>query len=85
LGVLWIYAKLPQIKVTGETTRYAWGDKSLAFHSCMTCGCTTHWSHLKPPEPDARMAVNLHLADPADIASVPVRHFDGADAWAFLD
>ena len=85
LGTLWIYAKLTQITVTGSTLSYVWGDKSLAFHSCKTCGCTTHWAPLKPEEPDAYMAVNLRLADPEVIAAVPVRHFDGAETWAFLD
>lgn len=85
LGTLWIYANIPKIKVAGPTLSYAWGDKSLAFHSCKTCGCTTHWENLDPAGPDARMAVNLRLAAPEVIASVPVRHFDGADTWAFLD
>ncbi|MCK0095488.1 GFA family protein [Yoonia sp. F2084L] len=85
LGALWIYAKVPLIKVTGPTISYAWGEKSLAFHSCNICGCTPHWENLKPTEPDARMAVNLRLADPEVITTVRVRHFDGADTWAFLD
>ena len=85
LGALWIYAKVPLVTIIGDTVPYAWGDKSLAFHHCPTCGCTTHWKGLKPDEPDAYMAVNLRLADPEVIASVPVRHFDGADTWEFLD
>ena len=35
--------------------------------------------------PEAYMAVNLRLADPDVVAKVPVRHFDGADTWEFLD
>jgi hypothetical protein len=31
------------------------------------------------------MAVNLRLADPKDIKDIPLRHFDGADTWTFLD
>jgi len=85
LGALWIYAKLPQIKITGSTVAYAWGDRSLAFHSCEICGCTTHWENRKPTGVDDYMAVNLRLADPETVASVPVRHFDGAETWAFLD
>lgn len=85
LGTLWIYAKMPLITITGDTVPYAWGEKSLAFHHCPVCGCTTHWRPLNPDGPDAYMAVNLRLADPEVIASVPVRHFDGADTWEFLD
>ena len=31
------------------------------------------------------MAVNLNLCDPAEAANIPLRHFDGADSWSFLD
>lgn len=85
LGTLWIYAKVGKITVTGATQAYAWGEKTLAFHSCKVCGCTTHWENLNVADPDPYMAVNLRLAAPEVIASVPVRHFDGADTWAFLD
>lgn len=85
LGTLWIYAKISRVKISGPTISYVWGDKGLAFHSCKTCGCTTHWENLNPDGPDARMAVNLRLADPGVITQVPVRHFDGADTWVFLD
>lgn len=85
LGALWIYAPVSEITVTGPTNSYVHGDKSLAFHTCQTCGCTTHWENLSPSEDDAYMAVNLRLADPDVIAAVSVRHFDGADTWTFLD
>lgn len=85
LGALWIYAPIAEITVTGTTASYAYGEKSLAFHHCPTCGCTTHWENLHPDQPDAYMAVNLRLADPEVMAKVPVRHFDGADTWEFLD
>ena len=85
LGALWIYATLPRITVAGPTISYSHGDKDIAFHSCKTCGCTTHWENLHPEDEDAYMAVNLNLADPEVIAKVPVRRFDGADTWEFLD
>ncbi|MBO9463760.1 aldehyde-activating protein [Tropicibacter sp. R15_0] len=56
----------------------------MAFHSCPTCACTTHWSNLNEPE-TGRMAVNVRLADPEISKSIPLRHFDGADSWTFLD
>lgn len=31
------------------------------------------------------MAVNASLADPERLRDIPVRHFDGADTWEFLD
>lgn len=85
LAALWIYAPIGAVTVTGSTRSYTHGDKSLAFHSCEICGCTTHWENLSPDDDDAYMAVNLRLADPDVVAKVPVRHFDGADTWTFLD
>jgi len=65
----------------GATRTYSWGDKDLLFHSCKTCGCITHWTGVK----GSRFAVNFRMADPEDIKDIPVRHFDGADSWEFLD
>jgi hypothetical protein len=31
------------------------------------------------------MAVNMALCDAAAIRQIPVRRFDGADTWTFLD
>ena len=66
------------------TLGYSWGDKSLAFHTCRTCGCTTHWEPLDP-SPQSRMAVNCRMSDPAAIAGLRIRNFDGADSWKYLD
>lgn len=85
IGALWIYAPVPKVTVTGPTISYAYGEKSLAFHSCSICGCTSHWENLLMDGDTPRMAVNLLLAPPEVIATVPVRRFDGADSWAFLD
>ncbi|WP_299921974.1 GFA family protein [uncultured Pelagimonas sp.] len=84
LGTHWIYSDRPNITIQGATKAYAYGDKNLAFHSCVTCGCTTHWANLKEPE-SGRMAVNLKLADREIGAQIPLRHFDGADTWRFVD
>ena len=87
LGTLWAHADASDVRLNaapGATIAYSWGDHCLAFHSCRTCGCTTHWSSLDDAHPD-RMAVNCRLADPSDIAALQVRRFDGADSWTYLD
>ena len=87
LGGLWAHADVRDITIVCDgdaTSRYIWGDKTIAFHSCKTCGCTTHWENLRPEE-STRMAVNLRLADPEEIAGIRVRRLDGADSWAYLD
>jgi len=84
-ATLWVHAPPSKGVVLnapeGTTNTYSWGDKNLIFHSCKVCHCITHWSGREGP----RFAVNVRLADPADIADIPVRHFDGADTWKFLD
>ena len=63
------------------TRTYVWGDKTLAFHSCSTCGCITHWSG----QDDSNLAVNVRLCDPESYDDIPIRNFDGADSWRFLN
>ena len=87
LNPLWAHGPEGQIVVEtapDATIAYVWGDKGLAFHTCKTCGCTTHWKGVGDGVPQ-NMAVNMTLCDPADIAGLRIRRFDGADTWAFLD
>lgn len=88
VGGLWAYAPKNEIALRyaeDAVIKYVQGDKTLATVSCKTCGCTTHWEPLEDKAPDARMAVNMRMADPKDIEGVRVRRFDGADTWQFLD
>jgi hypothetical protein len=32
-----------------------------------------------------KMAVNARMMDPEEIADIPVRRFDGASSWTYLD
>lgn len=84
-AALWAYAPPAVgrvIAAPGATRAYSYGDKTLAFHACATCGVTTHWASLS----DDKIAVNMRLADdPGVLDTIRVRHFDGADSWEFLD
>jgi hypothetical protein len=83
LGTLWTYYAPAQVRVTGATKTYRWGDRTLDLHHCATCGCATHWTPVDaPPE---RMGVNARLMDPAVVAAARIRHLDGADTWKYLD
>lgn len=89
-GALWAHGPMDAITVTanGPTTRYirADSDGDLTFVSCATCGTTTHW---EPSDLTAKtatyMAVNGALAEPETTKHLPLRLFDGADTWTFLD
>jgi len=85
LGTLWAHVPVDDVTLSGETLAYIRKDSDgdLAFHSCQTCGVTTHWAPTK--EDGEVMAVNALLADPEALNGIPRRLFDGADTWAFLD
>lgn len=87
LGVLWFHAETKHIEIISEpgvTSRYIHGDKMIAFHTCKTCGCTTHWDNVDPNSYD-RMAVNLRMTDPEVFVTLRIRKFDGADSFKYLD
>ncbi len=83
LGVLWAYYSPRAVTVTGPTATYQWDDRSLFFHHCQACGCTTHWS---PADPVVdRMGVNARLMAPDVLAAARVRRLDGAVTGKYID
>src|SRR5688572_24205475 len=80
---LWAYYRPAEVRVTGRTVTYRWGDRTLDLHRCETCGCTTHWTPVDPA--GDRMGVNARLMDPAVVDAARVRRLDGASTWKFLD
>ncbi|KZK92050.1 hypothetical protein PsAD5_03805 [Pseudovibrio sp. Ad5] len=85
-GTVWAHGSPRNVsieKAPDATFTYIWGDKMIAFHTCKTCGNTTHWSDLD--EDYDRMAVNTRLVPIEDVKDIPIRHFDGADTGQFLD
>ncbi|HEY5339228.1 MAG TPA: GFA family protein [Rhizomicrobium sp.] len=85
LGVLWAYyspAKVHIAPPSGATDIYMWDDRSLEFHRCKTCGCTTHWSAVDKSVD--RMGVNARLMDPSVLAAAHVRKLDGAVTGRYL-
>ena len=87
IGGPWAYFEFGTVAIEGHpesTEAYVQGDKTMRTIRCKTCGCVTHWEPL-PITPGAKHGVNLGNFDPALVASVRVRRFDGADTWEFLD
>lgn len=78
-GVLWAYGfENEDIRVSGETSIYVRGEKTIGFHFCAACGCVAYWRALHPnKEGQRRIAVNLRLTEPDLILKVPIDHFDG--------
>ncbi|HEY3145058.1 MAG TPA: GFA family protein [Dongiaceae bacterium] len=87
VGGLWAYYHPSQVAFVsgqGTTVPYIQGERTLAMHHCPICGCVTHWESIKEEYAD-RMGVNARLMKPDEIADVPVRRFDGAETWTYLD
>ena len=81
-GVLWAYDYEGEgIHVDGETKPYVRGT-ALSFDFCPTCGCVVCWRALRLEEDGRRrIAVNLRLAEPDEVAGIPIDHFDGFDTF----
>lgn len=86
-GVLWIYDwEDERIRIEGETAVYTRPNAAeLGFHFCAVCGCVTHWRGLKPhADGRRRVAVNVRLSEPDEVAHLPIDHFDGLHTFADL-
>jgi hypothetical protein len=85
-GVLWAYYAPAQVRISAPdnaTSAYRWNDEVIEFHTCRTCGCTTHY--VPTAKPCDRVAVNARLMDPDILAAAAVRKFDGARLFKLRD
>lgn len=84
---LWAYAPPDQISlaIAGPVVRYTHGDHEIAFVTCGTCGDTTHWVPNGAEQDRGYMAVNAAMLAAEVVAGIPVRRFDGAETWTYLD
>ena len=85
-GVLWAYGfENEGIAVSGDTHVYSCGSQSLGFHFCPNCGCVAYWRSFTEGEGGRRrIAVNLRLAEPAQVGSIIMDHFDGLETFKDL-
>lgn len=87
LGALWAYYDAADVDILrGERPEatYAWGEKTMLYHRCGECGCTTHYTATGDDGTET-VAVNCRMAAPGDIDGIPVRDFDGLKTWRYLD
>jgi hypothetical protein len=85
LGSIWAYYSPADVRVTGATATYVWGDKALALHHCANCACITHWTPIGDTDPN-RMGINTRLFPVEVMSGIRVRRVDGAsDTWAELE
>ena len=84
-GVIWAYGHDgDEIHVDGPTRIYRRGAE-IDFHFCETCGCVVCWRGREPvADGKHRIAVNLRLAEPDDVAEIILDHFDGLTTFEDL-
>lgn len=85
LGALWAYFPPKDVVVLsgpGRTRAYVWGDGTVEYHTCETCGCTTHWRPLDERQYSV-MGVNARLFDDLKPELTEVRHLDNGGSGCF--
>ncbi len=87
-GALWAYYTPDQVKFTSEqtSTEYAWQTRTVKFHHCAVCGCSTwntspDYSTGEANFDNPQVSVNARLFEDFDLAAVPVMVLDGKNAW----
>lgn len=88
-GGLWAYYPQRDVQFarTPDTVVYMWGDRTLEFHHCRTCGCATH-STLAGETDAARIAVNARLIrglDPRRVKLVQKNNGNDGVFWTKSD
>ncbi len=87
IGALWGYYAPKNVKVTVRelpTSIYLWGEENIELHHCQQCGCMTHYLTTEKC-PDTRIGVNFRMMELSITKPIPIRRFDGADSWQYLD
>ena len=62
LGSLWTYHPPSEVRILAEpgaTAIYLRSNRVLEFHTCRTCGCSTHWTAVDQSR--RRMGVNARM------------------------
>ena len=87
LGALWAYYDLKNVEIlsTGKPIdTYSWGEKTITYHRCGECGCTTHYTATESDGSEL-IAINCRMASLSEVSNIPVRAFDGLGTWKYLD
>lgn len=85
-GAQWAYYTRKSVSVEcapGAMAAYLWGDRTIEFLHCTTCGCVTHYESIRKT-PDSRLALNARMLPAVALEGVRVRQFDGAVSWKYV-
>ena len=84
-GAIWAYYRgggLEMLTPPDATHAYTWLDKSIGFHHCKTCGCTTHLQALDVPNQPI-FGLNARLIPTLDPSSVRLRQLNNSHTGWF--
>lgn len=86
IGALWAYYTDVQVTITEQTKSniYVWGNKVRSYHSCPKCGCTTHYTQQRNDGTN-RVAINTRMGNAEVFKEIPIRYFDGAGSFKYID
>lgn len=83
LGALWAYYGEENVGAAicdAPISSYSWGEKTITYHRCENCGCTTHHAGTEDHE-NILIAIKCKMAPLSIISNIPVREFDGLFTW----
>lgn len=86
-GALWGHYTRATVTVNyrpESVSAYRWGDQVIEFCHCSECGCVTHYEGVEKT-PEERLSINFRMFPSELYSGLPVRLFDGADSWKFID
>lgn len=86
-GALWAYYSRKSVRLAyppEAAVAYVWGDGTLEFYHCRTCGCAMHHERVRKTS-NSTVGVNARMMESDAIASVRIRKLDGALTWKYLD
>jgi len=86
-GAQWAYYPMADVEVHANAdalSAYVWGDRQIEFRYCNHCGCLTHYESIAK-DSNGRIAINGRMFAPEATADLPLRTFDGAKTWKYLD
>lgn len=86
-GARWAYFTRTTARISHDAdavSSYSWNDRAIEFFHCNHCGCLTHYESTEK-SPNSRIAVNTRMMAPGPLAGLPIKYFDGAASWTYLD
>lgn len=87
IGALWAYYKADEVVIDikeAPTSIYLWDKREIELHYCPNCSCTTHYCSVDE-DGKKRTVINARMAELKIMEEIPVKKFDGADTWKFLE